>query len=156
MRFRQRPMLLVSNLCMRVRWKAVLPLLGLIYFAVLTSHDVRWNQLHQDARRYFCWSVIRLDSDPLASAPCKSASEDCVNWEYPSIDFVTPGLLRNSLVLSALPAFAFSVAIVRGLARLGVSEVVSFMSATPILIVTWCYFVGWLLDRWRNKRSQSQ
>jgi len=64
-----------------------------------------------------------------------------------------PGLLPNVLVLSALPAFLLGRAVVFGLARLGVSEVASFESTMPVLILGWPSLVGWLLDRWQHKRS---
>lgn len=66
--------------------------------------------------------------------------------------WVDPGWLARCHVLSALPAFVVGVGIVRGLGRLGVSEVISFMISMPLLIFAWFYFVGWLLDRWRQKR----
>jgi hypothetical protein len=44
-------------------------------------------------------------------------------------------------------AFLVGVGIVHGLARVGISEVTSFMVSMPLLIFAWFYFVGWLLDR---------
>jgi hypothetical protein len=55
-------------------------------------------------------------------------------------------------MLSALPAFLAGLGIVHGLARVGVSEVTSFMSSMPLLILAWLYFIGWLFDRWSRKR----
>ena len=108
--------------------------------------------MHQDSSRYFSWSNIPLDSNPPAAGSCPDEIEGCVGWE--GADFrATLRVLQTVLMLSALPAFLLSLVIVHGLARLGVSEVVSFMSATPTFIVAWFYFIGWLLDRLRNKRS---
>jgi hypothetical protein len=52
-----------------------------------------------------------------------------------------------------MPAFLIGAAIVHGLARLGVSEVRSFMIALPMLIAFWYYLIGWLLERWTGKRE---
>jgi hypothetical protein len=136
-----------------------LPLWGLILFALLSYHAIRVNhEMRQGSPgRYFWWGSIRLDSDPLNKHPraplsCEHGIEDCVNWD-PEYIWVTPGLMEKALVLSALPAFAASLAVVHGLARLGISQVLSFMSSTPVFIFAWFYFAGWLLDRWRYKRS---
>jgi hypothetical protein len=59
-------------------------------------------------------------------------------------------------MLSALPALAVGTAVVRGLAGLGVSEVWSFAIVMPLLILAWFYFVGWLINCWVHKRSQSR
>jgi hypothetical protein len=37
--------------------------------------------------------------------------------------------------------------IVSSLGRLGISEILSFMIAMPLLIVAWYYFMGWMIDR---------
>lgn len=58
--------------------------------------------------------------------------------------------MARVLGLSALPAFLVGGVVTNSLARLGVSEVSSFMVSMPILIFTWYYFVGCLLDRWRR------
>ncbi len=71
----------------------------------------------------------------------------------PGYIWVTPGLFERALVLSALPVFLVAMAVVRGLARLGINELRGFMFTTPILILAWFYTVGWLLDRWRYRRS---
>ncbi|HTM36142.1 MAG TPA: hypothetical protein VL156_05315 [Terriglobales bacterium] len=54
---------------------------------------------------------------------------------------------------SALPAFVAAIAVARGLARVGVSELLSFMVAMPVLTVAWFYVVGWILDRWWYRRG---
>jgi len=56
-------------------------------------------------------------------------------------------------MLSALPAFIAGLVIVTVLGRFGVSQVSSFMVSMPLLLGTWYYFVGWLIDRRRSKRS---
>jgi hypothetical protein len=67
--------------------------------------------------------------------------------------WVDPGWLEKALVVSALPASLLGAVFGRGLAQLGVSELVSFMSTMPALIFGWFYLVGWYLDRWQHKRS---
>lgn len=49
--------------------------------------------------------------------------------------WVDPGWLEKALVISALPAFFLGAVFVRELARLGVSELASFMSTMPALIL---------------------
>jgi high-affinity Fe2+/Pb2+ permease len=68
--------------------------------------------------------------------------------------WVEPGWFAKSLMLSAFPAFVLGAVVVHGLGRLGISEVSSFMVLMPLLISAWFYFVGWLVDRWRFKRSE--
>ena len=147
---------------MRVRWRLALPLLGLMPFVFMSYRSIRWNhEFHRgQPGRYFWWASIRLDADPLnrhpmASMSCGNGGEDCTGWDPESI-WITPGWMERALVLSAFPAFVFSLAIVHGLARLGVSQIVSFMSFTPVFILAWFYFVGSLLDRWKYKRSVSR
>jgi hypothetical protein len=135
----------------------VLPICGLSIFALLTYQSFEFNR-HIPRGRYFWWSWERLDSDPLGKHPQLQVSEPCFNEEtdcspkqtiYIDID---PGWLVKGLTLVALPAFLIGIVIVRGMARLGVSEVVSFMFSMPLLIIAWFCFVGWLVDRWRAKR----
>jgi len=66
---------------------------------------------------------------------------------------VDPGWLEKALTISALPAFLLGRVFARGLARLGLSELASFMCLMPVLILVWFYGVGWLLDRLQRKRS---
>jgi hypothetical protein len=144
---------------MKMWWRLILCAWGLTQFALITYHAIRVNEeMHHGHRdRYFWWSFTRLDSDPLnkhssAPMPCADGTEGCFDPEY---IWITPGLMQKALVLSALPAFVLGLGLVRGLAHLGVSEIVSFMFAMPVFITAWFYFVGWLLDRWRYKRSLS-
>jgi hypothetical protein len=60
--------------------------------------------------------------------------------------------MERVLILSALPAFLFSSAVIRGFAKLGISEVASFMVTMPVFITAWFYSIGWFLDRWMYKR----
>lgn len=89
--------------------------------------DVRQQHHHN---RYFWWGSVRLDSDPLGKRP---KSQPCVEDldancdEIPLYIWVHPGLLEKALILSALPALLLIITIVRGLAHLGISELLSFM-----------------------------
>jgi hypothetical protein len=142
-------------------WRLILPLWGLSLFAFLTYHSIQWNNEFHSGRpgRYFYWSATRLDSDPLNRHPraplslsCEQGVENCVGWDPESI-WITSGWIYKAFLLTALPAFLVSLAIVHGLSRLGVSEVVSFMISTPLLVFAWFFFVGWLLNGWRIRRS---
>ena len=146
---------------MRVRWSLVLPTSGLILFAGLSydSHRVNREVFKGRPSRYFWWSSIRLDSDPLNKHPivlttttCEDGIEDCTTWD-PVYVWVDPGWVERILVVSAFPAFVVGAAIVGGLARLGISKLSTFTVSIPVLIFAWFYFVGWVIDRWRYKRS---
>jgi hypothetical protein len=142
---------------MPLRLRLALPSLGLALFAILSWHSVHWNnQLQLSSSRYFWWASIRLDSDPLnrhpRTASCGVGIEDCTKWAPDSI-WITPRAMQRTLMISAFPAFIASLAVAHGLGRIGVSEVLSFMVCTPLFIFAWFYFVGWLLDRRRYKRS---
>jgi hypothetical protein len=145
---------------MKTGWRWTLPLVGLILCGVETYHSIDFNhQMRRATDRYFWWSSVRLDSDPLnrrkhALAACKDEAENCVGWELRDI-WVDPGWLERALEISATPAFLLGVVIVGLLGRLGVSEVTSFMNVAPPLIFVWFYFIGWLVDRWKRKRLQS-
>jgi hypothetical protein len=39
------------------------------------------------------------------------------------------------------------------LGRLGVSEIISFHIAMPLLITGWFYFLGRVIDRWRHTEA---
>jgi hypothetical protein len=152
----------VSNSGMKFRWRAILPICGLLLFAIGTYASMRMNQdFHNGTRRYFWWSALRLDSDPLNkhsssrdSTSCTDITENCGSLE-PMAIWIDPGWLSKCFVLSTLPAFLASMGIVRGLARLGVSEIPSFFVSMPLLTLAWCYFVGRVFDRWRSKRART-
>src|SRR5262249_12624332 len=112
------------------------------------------------SKQYFWWASIRLDPHPKqqsshsALTPCADGRDNCVQFE-PMV-WVHPGWLEKILVFSALPAFFAGVGIAHSLGKLGISEVSSFMVSMPILILSWFYFLGWMLDRFRAKRFKSQ
>jgi hypothetical protein len=100
--------------------------------------------------------AIRLDSDPAnkrnwGATPCEGGKENCVGWDLRTI-WVYPSLTEQFLMLSALPAFVVGEFAVRGLGRMGISQVSSFMLLMPVLIGAWYYLIGWLIDRWISRR----
>jgi hypothetical protein len=126
---------------MRMRWRLILPVIGLLLFGAESYGSFRLNrQLGTLPRRYYYWSSIRLDSDPLNqhfkdSTPRRSGDEGFV-WE-PKWIWIDPGYFAKSLMLTALPAFTLGAIAVRGLALLGVSEVWSFGAVMPLLVFAW-------------------
>jgi hypothetical protein len=143
-----------------MRWKFVLPVIGLLLFAVVTIASVRSNRMARVlSSRYFWWSAIRLDRDPLGEhayakeiLPCEeSVDSNCIGWDFETC-WVDPGLLTRLLFLAALPAFVVEEVLVNRLGQLGVNQVWTFFATTPPLIIGWFYLVGWLIDRWRLKR----
>ena len=103
----------VSNSGMRRVWQVVLPICGLLFFAMGTYFSMRWNSEVNRSRpaRYFYWSSIKLDSDPLnkhplanSTRPCSEGTEDCVDWEPQSI-WVDASVAARTFFWVALPAF---------------------------------------------------
>jgi hypothetical protein len=144
---------------MRKRWRLVLSLWGITLFVLLTYQAVRVNHEMRKGHlgRYFWWGAIRLDSDPLNRHPaasaqlCEPEATGCTGWD-PEYIWVSPSVMERVLILSAFPVFLSCLAVVRGLARLGISEVASFMVSMPLFITAWFYLIGWFLDRWMYKR----
>ena len=139
-----------------MRWRFILPSIGLILFAGVSYDSLRMNREGGGSHsRYFWWSSVRLDSDPRnrhphVAAPCEAGTVDCWDPQYIWID---PGWLTKVLLVSALPAFGIDLFVIRGFASSGMSEITSFFASMPLLIGAWFYFVGLLIDRWRHKRS---
>jgi hypothetical protein len=138
-------------------WRIVLPVLGLILFSTVSY---RSYETQRAPSRYFYWSSMRLDSDPLnkgsqSVTPCDGAKVNCVEWDLSVADrWGHPELQVRILSLSAAPAFLVGAFAVDALGRLGISQVSSFMFLMPVLIFAWYYLVSWLLDRWIRKRWQ--
>jgi len=139
---------------MRVRWRFVLPVLGLLAFCGESYLSLRINREFGTApHRYYWWSSIRLDTDPLNKNPtCESSEGDC-GWELTHV-WIDPGYLTKTLMLVALPAFALCAITVGGLGHLGVNEAWSFFVSMPLFIIAWFYFVGWLIDWWWYKQRK--
>jgi hypothetical protein len=146
---------------MQLRWSAIMPIIGLILFAAVTWRSMPLNRHEQDApRKYYWWSSLRLDSDPLnknpaPAKPCPDGKENCADWT-PSRIWVQPRWLDKLLVFSALPAFLAGAAVIAGLSKLGIDEVLTFMVSMPVLIFCWYYFLGWLIDRWIYQRRHAK
>jgi hypothetical protein len=143
---------------MKARWRIALPLFGLVLFAVVTCQSIAGERLlvHNEGR-YFWWSGMCLNSDPLnkrwkepALCECSHIAKDCV--EPISVD-TYPSWVTRCLMILALPAFLVSAGTVQGMAHLGISEVVTFMTSMPLLICAWFYSVGWFFDRRKAKHS---
>ena len=153
--------LAVSNYIMRMRWRLVLPLVGLFLFSIGSIGSFRFNrQILYGSGKYFWWSSIRLDRDPLnkhprAMTPCNPATADCLGWDPVSI-WVDPGWLAKALMISAFPAFVAGASIVGILGRFGVSQVVTFMIVMPPLICAWYYFVAWMFGYLMKRRRAKQ
>jgi hypothetical protein len=135
---------------MRLRWRLILPILGLIVFSAESFHSLQLNRGHRTAPKYFYWSFLPLDSDPL-NGNAKAPNPDN-GWELRS-SWIDPGYLTKALILSAFPAFILGTPIVKFFAHLGISEVLSFAITMPVLISAWFYVLGGLIDYWVRKRS---
>jgi hypothetical protein len=144
---------------MPIRWKLVLPALGLIVFAGISWHSYR-NPRGGKAtvgRYFYVGSVIRLDSHPppmRAPVPCDTAKEPCVTWDISDVGlWHHPGTLERILGFCALPALFIGLFITTVLGEYGMNQILGYMISMPLLIFGWFYFVGWLVDRWRFKHS---
>lgn len=154
----------MSHKGMRIRWSMILPIIGLVLFVAVSYRSMRDNHAPEDRpNKYYWWSSLRLDTDPLnqhpiapAKLPCPDGSANCADWELRA-KWVTPGLLDRLLVFSAFPAFLAGTAIVAGLSKLGIDEVLTFFVSMPILLFVWYYLVGSLIellvDRWKQPRN---
>ena len=145
---------------MRIRWRVILPILGLLLFSFGSYESFAHRSFPQS--RYFWWSSIRLDSDPLnkkyqrRERSCRNNPDGSTGTLIEPMTFcVYPGWLARILFLTSLPAFLLGIGVAGGLGRIGVSQVWSFMIFTPLLILAWFYFVGWLLER-RRLKGQSR
>src|SRR5689334_24714790 len=137
---------------MRMRWKLVLPFLGLVAFVLVTIGSVCTDRVTpHNPHRYFWWSSIRLDTDPLNKHP--HALVPLKEWELRDM-WIEPGWLPKWFMLSSFPAFVVGMETVHALGRLGVNEVWSFLTCMPFLIIAWYHFIGWLLDCWKSRRTQ--
>ena len=146
---------------MPLRGREILPILGLILFVAVSYRSMPANH-HEEGtpRRYYWWSSLRLDSDPLNKnpalvAPCPSGVPDCSSGESPNVK-IAPGWLEKSLVVSAFPAFLAGFAIIAGLSKVGINEVLTFFVSMPMLLFAWYYFVGWLIERWIRRRAEAR
>jgi hypothetical protein len=146
---------------MQTRWSMILPIIGLILFAAVSYRSMPFNEHEQEVpRKYYWWSSLRLDSDPLnhnpdLAAPCANEKQNCSNGEFPNMK-IGPLWLDRFLIISALPAFLAGAVIVVLLSKLGLDEVRTFMVSMPILLFAWYYFAGWLIEWWSARRRQAK
>ena len=147
---------------MRIRWSVILPFIGLILFTAVTIRSAKLND-HDESHRhkYFWWSSLRLDTDPLnehpvTNVPCPNGKGNCAGWYQLPNRWIEPSLLDKAFVVSAIPAFLAGAALVIGLSKLGVDEVLTFFVSMPILLFGWYYLVGWLIERWLDRRARSK
>ena len=138
---------------MRIRFSVILPVLGLLVFAAVTYRSMAANPEAQNVpNKYYRWSSLRLDTDPLNKNPqqtsrCESKNENCSGWQQQRDVWVTPGFLDRALIFSALPAFLAGTGLVIAFSTQGVDEVLTFMVSMPIFLFLWYYLVGRLVDR---------
>jgi hypothetical protein len=143
---------------MSLQSRVVLPVVGLIVFMGISYNSYRAGREGNSAiGRFRVWSTIRLDSDPLnrrSPTPCVPSTQPCVYWDVNDLDnWHHPGIVERIFGFSALPAFVVGLFITYGLGSFGINEIISYMVSMPLLIFAWFYSVGWLVDRWRNKRQ---
>jgi hypothetical protein len=145
---------------MRVCWRLILPLIGLTLFAAETRRSLSVDrEIQRTPGRYFWWSSIPLDSNPL-NEPASVANgcegiENCTTWDLKYI-YVSPGVLTKFLIISAFPAFLACALTLVGLRRFGINEFWGFMVCMPVLLLMWYYFLGWILDRRKNKKAPNR
>src|SRR5258705_13802683 len=131
---------------MQPRWSVILPMVGLILFAAVSYRSMPVNHHEQEApRKYYWWSSLRLDSDPLnenpqLAAPCAIEKQNCSNGEFPNIKIV-PSWLDRLLIISSLPAFLAGGAFVVVLRKAGPDEGLTFITSLPILFFVCVYLV---------------
>jgi len=145
-----------------MRWRLILCAWGLILFGLITYASVQRDREIREMRRphfhshYFWWGYLRLDTDPLLMRsglnPCAPEPGGTCYVDL-EVRWGEPGWLEEALFLTAFPAFLLTAVLMRGPTYFGVSQLLSFMITMPILTFAWFYTIGWLLDRWRYKRS---
>jgi hypothetical protein len=142
---------------MRMHWKLALPAIGLVLFAHVTYLSVR---RHNNATsRYFWWSSIPLDSEPVnqSHSACKSGTINCQVFGPESI-YVTTSLPARVLMLSTAPAFLLGTLMLEEFAWHGINEIPVFFVIMPLLICGWFYSLGFLIDklvgRWLHRGAR--
>jgi hypothetical protein len=148
----------MSNWKMMIRWRFILPIAGLILFALVSWQAFSRQREIAHRGKYFWWSSIMLDTDPAGKTfkplpPSKEGIESSC-WD-PIYLWRRSDWLAGLFILSGFPAFMTGVYLARLLGKLAVSEVTTFMFAMPLLLLTWYYLLGWWIDRRRAKRHRS-
>lgn len=142
----------------------ILPITGLLVFAGESYRSVlqQRSTLKED-NACFCWSSIPLDTKPLNTSYEGFGRRNLTSCGYlrelnarTDLGCGRASLPTRLLVATALPAFLASMVIVRGLSTLGVTEVASFIGATPPLIFVWYYFVSRIIVRLAGRRKRRE
>lgn len=120
-----------------------MPFIGLILFTAVTIRSAKLND-HDEShpQKYFWWSSLRLDTDPLnehpaTNVPCPDGKGNCASRYQLADRWIEPSLLDKAFVLSAIPVFLAGAALVIGLSKLGVDELLTFFVSMPILLFGW-------------------
>ena len=146
---------------MRHRWSIILPIYGLTLFTFISYGSFRMSKERPILRsgHFFYWGAVRLNSDPLNKhvqppkpKACPEGQTGCMEWD-PETIWIEPGVPQKILILSAIPAFLVEIAFLNAAAKLGISQIPVFFISMPISIFAWFYFIGWLFDRRRYKRT---
>ena len=140
-----------------IRWRFVLPIAGLILFELVSWQSFSRQRESAHRGKYFWWSSIRLDTDPASKRfrtppPCKVSDESsCFDLIYLWRSQDWPAVL---LMVTAFPVFYAGIYLARFVGYLEVSEVTTFMSAMPLLLLSWYYLLGWWIDRRQARRHR--
>ena len=132
---------------MRLHW--FFPAVALVIFAIITFQSYRWHRRYYPKDPTFLWGTLHLDSDPLnrhARNRCGDSDQDCEGFELRTL-WVEPGPLLEYYLLLSMPAFLLARLVTAAFAKVGVSEVVTFMICMPIALCAWYYVVGRASDR---------
>jgi hypothetical protein len=152
---------LVSNRNVTARSRLlILPIMGVLLFA-----DESWRSYKIQSKisdTCFCWGGAGLDTRPLdkryemfgvrSLTACRALTE--MN-AYTDAGCGQARLTTRLLLVTALPALVVSLGIVKVFAKLGVSEVTTFIAASPPLIFAWYYFLSWSGARLIRRRYKA-
>jgi len=142
----------------------IVPITGLLVFAgeSYRSFSQQRSTLKEDDA-CFCWSSTALDTKPLNTSHDVFGRRNLTSCGYirelnarTDIGCGQPSLPARLLMITALPGFLASLVIVKGFAKLGVSEVTTFIVVTPPLIFAWYYFASWLVARLTSRRKRPE
>ncbi len=125
----------------------------------MTAQAYRLNAelRHPETARLLWWGGIPLDRQPPNTHHKSDVTPGEPAWDAASVDYFAPppSALVRAFGFVALPAFLIGMAITGALGTYGVNEAATFLIVMPLLVVAWFYFLGWLIERRRRKRSAS-
>jgi hypothetical protein len=155
----------VSNPTVKSRTRLlILPFIGLLVFAGQSFQSFRQQQnALKRGNTCFCWSNTPLDEKPFDTRYEVFGRSNLTSCGYlreleaqTDLGCGQPSLPARLLMLTELPAFLMSLGIVKSLAKLGVSEVMSFIVTMPPLIFAWYYFLSWMVARLTRRREDPE